>query len=110
MQTKYIFTGMSNANMYTSCGNFITAITYDKKTKKGNVVFEKDIDYNGFWNFCISYKNEYNHCIYIRLTAPELLTKDKSIKGQVSYGFTFSQLWIKTFDEDDNQISFDSYF
>lgn len=106
---KEIYTKMRNTDIYTSCGQDIACLTYDTKTKKGNVVFEEDINYNGFWNFCITYKNEYNYFIYTRLTSPELLTKDKTIKGQISYEFTFSQLWIKTFDEDDNQISFESY-
>lgn len=104
-----IYTGLNNANIYTSCGQDILNITYDTKTNKGNIVFKDNINYTSFLNFCISFINEYNKHIYIKLTAPKLLTEDKTIKNNLSYSFTFNQVWEKTFDENNNLISFESY-
>ena len=104
-----VYNNISNANICTSCGEGIISISYDKKTKKGTVIFEKDIDRTFFWNFYINHKNEYGNLIYKRLIAPKLITEESTIKGQTSYNFTFSQLWDRTYDKDDNLISFDVY-
>lgn len=106
---REFYTNISNADMYTTCGQNIICISYDTKTKKGNIIFEKDINYKEFSNFFITYKDEYNNSKYIKITTPKLLIEDKVIKGQILYTFEFNQLWIKTFDENNKQISFECY-
>lgn len=106
---KEFYTNINTTDMYTACKQNILYISYDIETKKGNIVFEKDINYKEFSNFFITYKNEHNNSKYIKITTPKLLTTENFIKGQTSYTFEFNQLWVKTFNENNEQISFKYY-
>lgn len=106
--TTHTFTGFSGASLYTSAGQGIQAITFNesniRKEKVGTVVFTEDT-IHAYMNFCINYKNEHGHDVYIRLTAPRLTDKNGdllppkiNILPNEAYTFSYSQLWKKVYD------------
>lgn len=104
----HTFVGFSGAGLYTSAGQGIQAITFNEsnivKEKVGTVVFSENT-IHAYMNFCINYKNEYGHDVYIRLTAPRLTNENGDLlppkinilSGQ-AYTFKYSQLWKKVYD------------
>lgn len=103
------FTGFSGALLSTSAGQLIHSLSYTEnangQNNKGSVIFEKDVP-NGFMNFCINYKNEYEGETYIRLTAPRIINCNDEILSRMQvYEFEFSEVWEKTYDKSNHVIS-----